>query len=63
MVLKQIVVYVLKDYNLKRNIARRIDESKDISTIQKKKHKFIALFNTLLEKKSLFNINVNIHIL
>ncbi len=35
MVLKQIVVYVLKDYNLKRNIERRIDESKDISTIQK----------------------------
>jgi hypothetical protein len=34
-VLKQIVVYVLKDYNLKRNIERRIDESKDISTIQK----------------------------
>lgn len=62
MVLKQIVVYVLKDYNLKRNIERRIDESKDISTIQKK-HKFIALFNTLLEKKSLFNRNVNIHIL
>jgi hypothetical protein len=34
-VLKQIVVYVLKDSNLKRNIERRIDESKDISTIQK----------------------------
>ncbi len=43
MVLKQIVVYVLKDYNLKRNIARRIDESKDISTIQKKKTQVYCL--------------------
>ncbi len=59
--MKQIVVYVLKDSNLKRNIERRIHESKDISTIQKTTQVYclVSYITEFLKK----NKCVNSHIL